>query len=215
METDAELETGYGGAAPAGDNLCNDYAQGLADGFMALATARGDRVEIGGPDVAMNDGGSPSLFGNVVVVRRPVADGEWPALAARIHDFYAGHDGGPYLLFSAWPTPDLTAHDFGRVGHPPLMYRPVGPVLDEPIAGFELRPVTDAATADDYERTLTTNARSSRRIPTPPCCRTAGVASWPGTPGRRRAGTTGSATSTAPRSRRRRRTSVPTTSTSR
>ena len=35
METDEELETGYGGATPAGDNLCNDYAQGLADGFMA------------------------------------------------------------------------------------------------------------------------------------------------------------------------------------
>jgi GNAT superfamily N-acetyltransferase len=154
METDEELETGYGGAAPAGDNLCNDYAQGLADGFMALAAARGDRVEIGGPDLAMNDSGSPSLFGNVVVVRRPVADRDWPALARRIHDFYAGHDGGPYIVFSAWPTPDLAGHDFGRVGHPPLMYRPVGPVLDDPLAGFELRPVTDAATADDYERTL-------------------------------------------------------------
>jgi len=153
MESDEELETGYGVAAPAGDNLCNDYAQGLADGFMALADARRDRVERG-PDVAMNDGGSPSLFGNVVVVRRPVPDDEWTALAARVHDFYAGHDGGPFIVFSAWPTPDLTARGFGRVGHPPLMYRPVGPVDDEPVAGLEVRPVTDATTADEYERTL-------------------------------------------------------------
>ena len=57
METDEVLETGYGGNAPAGDNLCNDYAQGLADGFMALAEARGDRVERSA-DVAMNDAGS-------------------------------------------------------------------------------------------------------------------------------------------------------------
>src|SRR4051812_10719073 len=139
METDEELETGYGVAAPAGDNLCNDYAQGLADGFMALADARRDRVERG-PDVAMNDGGSPSLFGNVVVVRRPVPDDEWTALAARVHDFYAGHAGGPFIFSPAWPTPDPPARGFGRVGHPPLMYRPVGPVDDEPVAGLEVRP---------------------------------------------------------------------------
>jgi GNAT superfamily N-acetyltransferase len=154
METDEELETGYGAATAPGDNLCNDYAQGLADGFMALATGRGDRVEAAGPDVAMNDSGSPSLFGNVVVVRRPVADDAWPTLAERIHAFYAGHAGGPFIVFSAWPTPDLTTHGFGRIGHPPLMYRPVGPVLDEPVAGLELRPVTDAASAEEYERTL-------------------------------------------------------------
>jgi hypothetical protein len=32
METDEELEAGYGAATPAGDKLCNDDAQGLAEG---------------------------------------------------------------------------------------------------------------------------------------------------------------------------------------
>jgi GNAT superfamily N-acetyltransferase len=154
METDEELETGYGAGAPSGDNLCNDYARGLADGFMGLAAARGERVVGDDPEVAMSDGGSPSLFGNVVVVRRPVADAAWPALAARIHDFYDGRPGGPGMVFSAWPTPDLSAHRFGRVGHPPLLFRPIGPIDDEPVVGLEVREVTDDATAVDWERTL-------------------------------------------------------------
>jgi GNAT superfamily N-acetyltransferase len=153
METDEVLETGAGAAAPPGDNLCNDYAQGLADGFGALAEARGDRVERDDTAV-LTDGGSASLFGNVAVIRRPVDESAWPTLAARMLAFYNGQPGGSFLVFSAWPTPDLRQLDFGRVGHPPLMFRPPGPVPHEPIDDFEIRPVTDAATARDWEDAL-------------------------------------------------------------
>lgn len=153
METDEDLESGYGRGAPPGDNLCNDYAQGMASGFGALAEARGDRRE--DDEVALvADSGTGSLFGNAVVLRRPVDGGEWPALAERLHRFYAGQPGGDYLVFSAWPTPDLRPLDFGRVGHPPLMLRPPGPVPDEPVAGLEVTEVADLATARDWERTL-------------------------------------------------------------
>jgi hypothetical protein len=153
METDEVLETGYGSATPAGDNLCNDYAQGLAAAFTELAAARGDRI-VDDADAATTDGSSPSLFGNVTVVRRPLAGDEWTALAARLHAFYGGHEGGPFMVFSAWPTPDLTALGFGRIGHPPLMYRAAGPVADEPVPGLELRAVGDESTSRDWERTL-------------------------------------------------------------
>ena len=153
METDDVLETGAGAAAPPGDNLCNDYAQGLAEGFGALAEARGDRVDRDDTAV-LGDGGSASLFGNVAVIRRPVDESAWPALAARMLAFYGGRAGGPFLVFSAWPTPDLRHLDFGRVGHPPLMFRPPGHVQHEPIDDFEIRPVTDAATARDWEDAL-------------------------------------------------------------
>ena len=43
-------------------------------------------------------------------------------------DFYGGRPGGSFLVFSAWPTPDLRELDFGRIGHPPLMFRSPGPV---------------------------------------------------------------------------------------
>jgi GNAT superfamily N-acetyltransferase len=153
VETDEALESGAGAATPPGDNLCNDYAQGIAEGFCALAEARGDRIDID-ETAAMGDGGSASLFGNVVVIRRPVEESAWPALTSRMHAFYGGRTGGSFLVFSAWPTPDLRDFDFGRVGHPPLMFRPSGPVHEEPIDDFEIRRVADAASARDWEDVL-------------------------------------------------------------
>lgn len=151
METDEVLETGYGRDTPPGDNLCNDYAAGMADGFLSLGTARGDRVADDDPDVAMADSSSASLFGNVAILRGPVDGGRWAAVAEWMHSFFGGHDGVGFIVFSAWPTPDLRNHGFGRIGHPPLMFRPAGPLPDEPIEGLVLRPVTDADGARDWE----------------------------------------------------------------
>ncbi|MGD9702445.1 MAG: GNAT family N-acetyltransferase [Acidimicrobiia bacterium] len=170
MESTDDLETGYGPAAPAGDNLCNDYAQGLAEAFRSLAEARGDRV-LQDEDLMLSDGGSASPFGNVAVLRRPVGSTARADVASRMHDFYRRRPGGPFILFSAWPTGDLRGADFGRIGHPPLMFRPPGPIDGIPIDGMpvggsvggsvgglvhglEIRPVTDAETARDWEHTL-------------------------------------------------------------
>ena len=153
MESDEELATGYGADAPAGDNLCNDYAQGVADGFGALAGARGDRV-LQDDDVMLSDGGSASLFGNVAVVRRPIESSAWSDVATRMHAFYGSRAGGSFMVFSAWPTPDLRDAGFGRIGHPPLMFRPAGPIDDTDVDGLEITPVTDAETARDWEHTL-------------------------------------------------------------
>ena len=154
METGEELATGYGRDAPSGDNLCNDFAAGMAEGFLALAEGRGDRVAGDDPDVAMADGGSASLLGNFVCLRRPIDATAWPALTERIHAYFGGHPGGQFIVFSAWPTPDLRQQGFGRVGHPPLMFRPPAPLTDRPVTGLEFRRVSDAETARDWESTL-------------------------------------------------------------
>ena len=107
METDEELETGYGAGAPRGDNLLNDFVQGEADAFAELALERGDRVveddEFG---LMLTDGGSPTPFGNVAVLRRPlvgrrVAGGGAPharvlrrAARRRLHDVLGLVDAG-------------------------------------------------------------------------------------------------------------------------
>ena len=114
----------------------------------------GDRVAGDDPDVAMADGGSASLFGNVVCLRRPIDAAAWPALTERIHAYFGGHPGGQFIVFSAWPTPDLRQQGFGRVGHPPLMFRPAAPLTDEPVDGLEFRRVSDAETARDWESAL-------------------------------------------------------------
>jgi len=155
METEEELETGYGPSAPPGDNLCNDYVRGLRESFAALADARGERV-LHDDELALTlcDGGSPALFGNVAVMGRPFDDAGWREAVERMHAFYAERGGGPFLVFSAWPTPDLVPLDFGRIGHPPLMVRLPAPLAVEAIDGFEIRPVADRAAAEAWERAL-------------------------------------------------------------
>ena len=153
MGDDGRLEDGFGAAAPVGDNASNDFLQGMVAAFLDTAAARGDRIEES-DDLAMYDSASPSPFGNGALLRRATAEAEWPALLARMQAFFGGHDGGPFLLCSAAPTPDLARHGLTPVGHPPLMYRPAGPLPDEPVAGLEIREATDAAGAADWERTV-------------------------------------------------------------
>lgn len=169
METNEELETGYGPSPPPGDNLCNDYSEGLVAGYTALAEARDQRVLVD-DELALTDGGSPSLFVNIAVVRQPLTEEDWRRAAERMQAFYDEVGGGPYLVFSAWPTPDLTSLGFGRVGHPPLMFRPVGPLASTPIEGFDVRPVVDAETAHDWEKTLVEGFPLTELAPVQPGC---------------------------------------------
>jgi GNAT superfamily N-acetyltransferase len=155
VETDEPLETGYGEATPPGDNVCNDFVRGLADAYSALARARGHRVLHDGEfGLCLTDGSSPSLFANMAVLRRPLSDADWRRAAERMHAFYGERPGGSFLLFSAWPTPDLIELDFGRIGHPPLMLRPPAPLHIDHIEGLEIRSVKDARGAEDWERAL-------------------------------------------------------------
>lgn len=75
IETDDTLETGSGPATPSGDNILNDFARGEADGFRALAAARGERVyEDADLALVLTDGESPTPFGDVALLQRPTPD---------------------------------------------------------------------------------------------------------------------------------------------
>lgn len=155
METDEVLETGNGPGTPRGDNLLNDFVQGEADAWKALSDARGDRiVEDERFGMMMADGASPSVFGNPVILRRPLRDAEWPEAARVMHEFFAAGHGGAFLVFSAWPTPDVRDLGFGLVGHPPVMERPAGPLDAGGVPGLDVRPVEDAEAAAEWERVL-------------------------------------------------------------
>lgn len=147
------LETGYGPGTPPGDNLCLDYVRGMVDGFAELAAAGGQAALEDG-DLAVTDAGSPSPFANAVVMRRPLGEDAWRAAATRMAGFFGVRPGGGYLVFSAWPTPDLAPLGLSLVGHPPLMLRPPG-ALDVPaVAGLAIREVDGEDDAADWERTL-------------------------------------------------------------
>jgi GNAT superfamily N-acetyltransferase len=70
------------------------------------------------------DPGSPSPFPNSATLLRPLAQDAAQELVARLAAFYASQSGGPWMLWSAWPTPDLSAYGMRLAGYPPLMVRP-------------------------------------------------------------------------------------------
>ncbi len=149
-----DLEDGCRAVTPDGDNLVLDYARAEAAAFGALAAARGGRVE--DDDAAglhLRDMGVATPFGNVALLTRPVADADTDAVTDRLSAFYASHPGGPFLVFSPWRTTDWSTRGFVRVGHPPLMFRPVRPLA--PLApGLRVVEARDEDTLADFERTL-------------------------------------------------------------
>jgi hypothetical protein len=151
MGTGEPLESGYGPAASAGDNLCNDFVQETAASFAALADARGDRVRRIAGVVTMTDAALPLPFWNRAVLEQPVTDSE--ALLNHLRDFYGSGDT-LFLLDSAWPTPDLRTYGFTLMGHPPMMVRPVGVVLPPAPPELRVERASDAHAARDLERTL-------------------------------------------------------------
>ena len=153
MASDEALETGYGPGTPRGDNACNDFVQGSAKAYLSLAQARGGRVVEDGA-LVLADTASESFFCNLAVARAPMDEGGWRAAVADMEAFFGEHEGGDFLVFSTWPTPDLAELGFELVGHPPLMLRPPAVVTPQPVEGLEVRRVDDPASAQDWERAL-------------------------------------------------------------
>ena len=60
----------------------------------------------------------------------------------------------PYLLLSAWPTPDLRANGLTLVGHPPLMVRFPGPRPQPTPWSGVIREVLDTTELTVAERVL-------------------------------------------------------------
>lgn len=155
------LEDGYGPGTPPGDNLLGDFARAEAQAYATLVRSTGGRVETAlDGALALADSGAATPFGNLALLERPAEpDGGTEAIAAASHAFFDGHPGGPFLLFSAWPTGDLRGRGFAPVGHPPMMVRPagLGPALDDVLrerTGMRIEAVADADGVAAFEETL-------------------------------------------------------------
>jgi GNAT superfamily N-acetyltransferase len=144
---------GYGPKSVAGDTVFNDFIRGESVSATALAEARGERTYRDPGRLTMTDAGSPLPFSNLVVIERPPRADEIAALVTEIKAFYGGTPGGPALVKSLFPLPDLSAHGCLLMGHPPLMLRAPIP-LPTPPADLEIVAVSDARTSSDYEEAL-------------------------------------------------------------
>ncbi len=157
MNETPELENGHRVTTPRTDNALLDFARAEADAYAALARAADGRVaridELG---LRMADCGSPTPFGNLAHLTQPVGDGHADALAAALRDFFGGRTGGPFLMFSPFPTPDLSAHGFHLAGHPPFMLRPrhAADADRPPTSDLRVLEVKSSTELETFERTL-------------------------------------------------------------
>lgn len=74
------------------------------------------------------DTASPVAFPNSATLLKPLAEEDTADIVARLAKFYAQVSGGPWMLWSAWPTPDLAPYGMRLAGYSPLMVRPPGPL---------------------------------------------------------------------------------------
>jgi len=151
-ETPTSLEDGWQPTTPSRDSIMRDFVDSSTAYLTSVGRAVGATV-VDDVDFAGAHHGAPFPFVNMVVVRRPIPDADWPEQMARIR---AGFPGGqPFVITSPFPTPDLRPLGFTLLGHPPFMMRPAGPPVDRPTpVGIRIRPVTDSESLAAFERTL-------------------------------------------------------------
>ena len=65
----------------------------------------------------------PVAYPNSATMLQPIAEQEAADVVTRLDHFYAGGIGGSWMLWSAWPTPDLTPYGMHPAGQTPLMVR--------------------------------------------------------------------------------------------
>ncbi len=167
------LDPGYDARTPPGDNLLNDFCR--AD---ALAWRRWTEVCDGKFDedpatgVAWSDTGSASLFANACHWLRPMLPDEAAAAATRLRSVYSARPGGPFLLYSAFPTPDLREFGMAPVGHPPMMMRsPIPrPTVDRPPTSLRVERVSTEQQLLDFERALVESFPIEDLLPWTPGC---------------------------------------------
>jgi len=135
------LTHGWEPETPATDSLLRLFLEGTAERgeFLAAATGRSATRRDG---VAMANLQSPVWFENTAVLLTPSQYLERDAVVDAIDGFFARDC--PVVVFSGFPTWDLTSAGFELMGHPPFMVRNAGARPPSLIEGVEIRPVQSA-----------------------------------------------------------------------
>lgn len=146
---DEHLTTGWEPDLAAADTLVRQAV--LVHASWPVSVARGaGRPWASGPRWAGGWIGDRGALTNPVVLVQPLTDPG--SLLAEVDALFPAHV--PYLMISAWPTPDLRPHGHALVGHPPLMVRPPAPGPDTGAPGVVVREVHDLAGLAVAERVL-------------------------------------------------------------
>jgi hypothetical protein len=151
-DPDERLADGWERDLPSDDTLLRAYVDAFTEMCIAVAHAGGGRV-LQDDDVAAADTKSPVGYMNAGVLLAPLPESRAGDVVARLTSFFDEGPRGPWMLFSATPTPDLRPFGLNPVGHPPLMLRPAGGDRRPPPADLEIVEVADAGTLRTFEQT--------------------------------------------------------------
>jgi hypothetical protein len=145
------LTHGWEPDTPASDSLVRLFLEGTARRGERLAEVTGGRAERR-DGVAMADLASPVFFDNAAELMAPTEYLDRDAVVHALQDFYPSERG--VMLFSAFPTWDLSDAGFALMGHPPLMVRPAGGPTPAVPDDLEIRRVDSSEEAAVFAETI-------------------------------------------------------------
>lgn len=163
------LETGWGAATPLGDNLVHTALANLADGLSHYARALGGR-EHRTAAVSLGDLDCPAPLFNDAVLLEPVLDAAAPVLD-EVDAFFGDHRSTGAIVWSGWPTPDLTCRGWDLVGYPPLMLLPAArPPMAPGPSELVVEHIGDGAGMAAFEEVLVNGFPLEELVPYQPGC---------------------------------------------
>jgi hypothetical protein len=153
-DPDGHLATGWEPHRPLSDGLLRRFIYAFATSFTGPVSLMGGRVVRRKPYLVW-DRGVPAGHYNGALLLQPLPHAGWERIVDGLEaDLLAGGAGGAgeVVLFSPWPTPDLTDRGWQLSGHPPLLLRPSGEPEPPTPAWLDVREVADRRTLADWER---------------------------------------------------------------
>jgi hypothetical protein len=127
-------------------------ARSLAQSWQTLVGALGGRLERH-DDVWLTDAASPNPLLNAATLVQPLREEDAASLTRRLEAFFDPHrPGGPWVLWSAWPTPDLGPLGYMSWGSEPIMVRVPGGEAPPPPPGLRIVEARDAVELAAMER---------------------------------------------------------------
>lgn len=99
------------------------------------------------------DAASAAAFPNSATLLKPLSEESAGGLVADLSQFYAQASGGPWMLWSAWPTPDLASYGMQLAGYPPLMVRPPAP-FSSTATGLRIVEARDESALRDFDEAM-------------------------------------------------------------
>jgi hypothetical protein len=149
------LATGWEPHRPLSDGLLRRFIYAYATSFTGPVALMGGQVVRRVPYVTW-DRGVPAGLYNGALLLQPLPYAGWGAVVRQLEADLLATGAGQVILFSPWPTPDLTTRGWRLSGHPPLLLRPSGTSESPAATWLEVREVADTQTLADWEHVAIT-----------------------------------------------------------